>query len=232
MLRDAEGAEIQLPEGIQRMLMATLTSVAKNGEASIGRVPDELTSTVAADMLGVSRPILMKWVHEGRIDSFKVGSHARFKRADVMRLRDKRMAERRAAFEDFRAIRDRVEKLTHVMDEVIGDLTGDLPFSGTDAHDYPVHAAAVAGRADRVLTEYRATNFTTTPNEEYYEVIKPDDFFMLVTDSNPDCLLPITKIQFDYWSSRARGAQLDEALRQAQCPQFAGRVLDALRRLA
>lgn len=27
----------------------------------VGRMPEELTSTVAADLLGVSRPTLMKW---------------------------------------------------------------------------------------------------------------------------------------------------------------------------
>ena len=80
------------------MLLATLTSVAENGEATIGRLPDELTSTVAADILSVSRPTLMKWVRQGRIDSFKVGTHTRFKREDVLRLQAERMEERRAAF--------------------------------------------------------------------------------------------------------------------------------------
>ena len=99
-LVSADGNQIPLPPRIQAMLMATLASVADNGEATIGRLPDELTSTVAAEVLGVSRPTLMKWMREGRIDSFKVGSHTRFKREDVLKLRDERRREQEVAFDD------------------------------------------------------------------------------------------------------------------------------------
>ena len=98
VLRGPDGSEIELPDRIQKMLLGTLAAVAETGEASVGRVPEELTSTVAAEMLGVSRPTLMKWVGEGRIASFKVGSHTRFKRGDVFALREERAKERRAAF--------------------------------------------------------------------------------------------------------------------------------------
>lgn len=98
VLRGPDGSEIELPDRIQKMLLGTLAAVAETGEASVGRVPEELTSTVAAEMLGVSRPTLMKWVGEGRIASFKVGSHTRFKRGDVFALREERTKERRAAF--------------------------------------------------------------------------------------------------------------------------------------
>lgn len=102
VLRHADGSEIELPVSIQHMLMDTLESVAANGSASLRRMPEELTSTTAADVLSVSRPTLMKWVREGKIQCFKVGSHTRFKRADVVRLRDQRAAERQAAFEALR----------------------------------------------------------------------------------------------------------------------------------
>lgn len=98
VLRDPDGAEIQLPSRLQRMLLATLDAVAETGEASISRLPEELTSTVAAEILGISRPTLMKWAREGRLSGFKVGSHTRFKRDEVLALREKRKSERRAAF--------------------------------------------------------------------------------------------------------------------------------------
>lgn len=106
VLRAADGTEIELPERIQAMLLATLSSVAENGEATIGRLPDELTSTVAAHILSVSRPTLMKWVRQGRIDSFKVGTHTRFKREHVLRLQAERMEERRSAFAALREDED------------------------------------------------------------------------------------------------------------------------------
>lgn len=104
VLRDPDGREVVLTQGVQRALLAALASIAEHGEVTIGRVPDELTSTVAADMLGVSRPTLLKWSRDGVIDSFKVGTHTRFRREDVVRLRDERERERRRAFEELRSL--------------------------------------------------------------------------------------------------------------------------------
>lgn len=103
-MKTGDGTEIQLPHDVQEMLLKALASVARHGEVTIGRVPDELTSTVAADMLSVSRPTLMKWANEKKIDSFTVGTHTRFKRDEVLRLRSQRSVERRAAFEELRRL--------------------------------------------------------------------------------------------------------------------------------
>ncbi|MDU0347682.1 helix-turn-helix domain-containing protein [Actinomyces sp. MRS3W] len=104
VLRSSDGREVELTPNVQRALFAALAAIAEHGEVMIGRVPDELTSTVAADMLGVSRPTLLKWSRNGVLDSFKVGSHTRFRREDVVRLRDERERERRRAFEELRAL--------------------------------------------------------------------------------------------------------------------------------
>lgn len=103
ILRAADGEEVTLPANLQKMLLNTLASIADTGEVSIGRTPENLTSTVAADLLGVSRPTLMKWAREGEIDSFKVRTHTRFKRDEVLRVRTLRAQQRSAAFDDLRA---------------------------------------------------------------------------------------------------------------------------------
>lgn len=104
VLRDATGAEVALPAELQKTLLRALSAIAEHGSVSIAQMPDELTSTVAADLLGVSRPTLLRWAREGQIESFKVGSHARFRRADVLRLRQERERERRAAFQKLREL--------------------------------------------------------------------------------------------------------------------------------
>lgn len=101
-MRDDNGREVPLSPEVERMLLHALTSIASTGEVVIGQVPEELTSTAAADMLGVSRPTLMKWAREGRIDSFKVRSHTRFKREEVLRVQAERIAERKKAFGQLR----------------------------------------------------------------------------------------------------------------------------------
>jgi len=104
VLRFADGSVKELPASIQRMLLGALTSIAQQGSVTIGQLPESLTSTVAADLLGVSRPTLMKWVKEGRISSSKKGSHARFSRDEVLELRDRNAATRRAALDELRAL--------------------------------------------------------------------------------------------------------------------------------
>lgn len=103
VLRAADGEEITLPANLQKLLLSTLASIADTGEVSIGRTPEDLTSTVAADLLGVSRPTLMKWARQGEIDSFTVGTHTRFKRDEVLRVRTLRAQQRSAALDDLRA---------------------------------------------------------------------------------------------------------------------------------
>lgn len=46
----------------------------------------------------------MKWAKEQRLASFKVGTHTRFHREDVMAFKRKRDEERRAAFNELRAL--------------------------------------------------------------------------------------------------------------------------------
>lgn len=128
-------------------------------------------------------------------------------------------------------LRDRMDKIRDCVDEVLLTFPGDGPFTGVDEHDYHVHAAAIASRADLLLTDNKPSDFTDAPDEEPYEIYSADDFFMLVIQSNPRCLAPCTKAQFDYWSSRGRG-QLDDRLINAGRPNFAGEVRQALRTLA
>jgi excisionase family DNA binding protein len=102
VLRTAEGEEMELPADLQQILLHTLSSIAGDGQVTIGRMPEELTSTVAADLLGVSRPTLMKWARAGEIASFTVGSHTRFQRDEVLRVRALRARKRTAAHEALR----------------------------------------------------------------------------------------------------------------------------------
>ena len=100
--RSAEGEDVELPADLQQILLHTLTSIAGDSQVSIGRMPEELTSTVAAELLGVSRPTLMKWARAGEIESFTVGSHTRFQRDEVLRVRAQRADKRAAAHEALR----------------------------------------------------------------------------------------------------------------------------------
>lgn len=107
---DAKGRLVSLPLDVQRLISQVLTSVAQRGEVTISRVPEELTSTVAAEILGVSRPTLMKWAKEGAIATHKRGTHTRFKRDDVLKLKQQRAEKRLKAFGDWRAFEKENER--------------------------------------------------------------------------------------------------------------------------
>lgn len=103
---DKHGRPVQLSRDVQQLISQVLTSVAQRGEVTISRVPEELTSTVAAELLGVSRPTLMKWAREGRITTHKRGTHTRFKREDVLQLKSQRAEEHVKAFQEWRAFEE------------------------------------------------------------------------------------------------------------------------------
>ncbi|MHA6602109.1 helix-turn-helix domain-containing protein [Corynebacterium coyleae] len=98
-----DGDEVDLPKDVQKTVLAALQSIIENGEVAIMRMPAELTSTSAAEVLGVSRPTLMKWAKEGKVDSFKVGTHTRFNRGDILALRRALVKEQDDALEKLRS---------------------------------------------------------------------------------------------------------------------------------
>lgn len=98
-----------LPPEIGRILQQVLDVMSRGGSVTVSAVPDVLTTITAAEILGVSRPTLMKMINEGAIPSFKVGTHHRVKAEDVFAARATRRARQRAAFDELRELDDSIE---------------------------------------------------------------------------------------------------------------------------
>ncbi|QWW19511.1 helix-turn-helix domain-containing protein [Schaalia sp. 19OD2882] len=95
-----DGTSIDLPDELVGVVLSALRVVRDGGGFSIASMPEELTTSAAAHVLGISRPTLMKRVREGAIASHKVGTHTRFKASDILELRARqRAAQRRAVLE-------------------------------------------------------------------------------------------------------------------------------------
>ena len=89
-----------------KLVSRLLNDMASGRTVTVGALPDELTTTVAAEQLGVSRGTLMKWIESGELPSRKQGTHTRVSTADVLDLRRKRTAQQRKALEELLALED------------------------------------------------------------------------------------------------------------------------------
>lgn len=100
-LRLEDGQEIELPAELSKALIFALRGMTQ-GNVSMRAIPDELTTSTAASILGISRPTLMKMIEANEIPTTKVGSHHRLNAHDVFALRDHRKQARRKAFGELR----------------------------------------------------------------------------------------------------------------------------------
>ena len=108
--------------------------------------------------------------------------------------------------------------------DIVDDFDADIPYSGPDPGDLHVHAAAVACRAAFLVTD--DGGFARMAGDDQpYEVITADQFFVLVDDSAPHIVAEATRNQLRWWATnKKQKADLAEHLAAAGCPQFAARV--------
>lgn len=100
------GQDAALPVEVAKVFELVLEAMAEGRPVSVAAMPENLTTTAAAGLLGLSRPTLMKLVREGRIPAHKVGSHHRLRSADVMALKDELHLERQRAVFDVMDLED------------------------------------------------------------------------------------------------------------------------------
>lgn len=101
---DESGAPVDVPEQVYRLTREVLSIVAEGGTAAVVEIEHDLTTQTAADILGVSRPYLIKLLDQGEIPYYKVGSHRRLAVADVLAFKRHRDLERRAALTELTAL--------------------------------------------------------------------------------------------------------------------------------
>lgn len=106
--RDGQRATT-LPPEVGRVLQQVLDVVARGGIVTVGAVPEEITTSTAAGILGVSRPTVMKMIRDGVLPAHMVGTHHRLNSDDVYAVRRARRARERAALMALLEDDDRLE---------------------------------------------------------------------------------------------------------------------------
>ena len=94
------GRVIALPPELIQVLSAVITAMANGQAITIAPHHQVLTSQEAADILGVSRPTLIRLLDAGRIPYEQPGRHRRVLLKDILDYADERRHERREALDE------------------------------------------------------------------------------------------------------------------------------------
>src|ERR1700733_9404578 len=76
-----------LPAPAFKLLLEVLSQMARGHVVAVSAIEAELTTQQAAELLGVSRPHLVKLLEAGRVPFRKVGAHRRVKFSDLAAFR-------------------------------------------------------------------------------------------------------------------------------------------------
>jgi len=87
--------KIKIPLIALKLLAKILKETSKGKPISIVPIATEMTTQAAADLIGCSRPHLVKLLEEGKITYTKVGKHRRIRYEDVINYKKKMKAEQK-----------------------------------------------------------------------------------------------------------------------------------------
>ena len=97
------GAKIVLPVKALNLLSEILKAMSEGKPVSIVPIATEVTTQMAAELLGCSRPYLVKLLEEGKIEYTKVGKHRRIKYEDIVHYQQKMKEEQKQHLIDMMA---------------------------------------------------------------------------------------------------------------------------------
>lgn len=97
------GAKIVLPVKALNLLSEILKAMSEGKPVSIVPIATEVTTQMAAELLGCSRPYLVKLLEEGKIEYTKVGKHRRIKYEDIIHYQQKMKEEQKQHLIDMMA---------------------------------------------------------------------------------------------------------------------------------
>lgn len=108
-LSGPNGEQLVLPSEVFEVLRDVVEAMAQGQAVTIAPVHQRLTTQEAAELLGVSRPTVVKLLESGEIPFEQPGRHRRIRLADVLAYRERASVERRAALDRMVEIADEAD---------------------------------------------------------------------------------------------------------------------------
>ncbi len=100
MLTDARGEPVELPDSLRDLLLRGVHELRRGNRVSLLSFGRLLTTQQAAELLGMSRPYLVRLLEQGEVPFEKVGTHRRVRLDDVLAFRRARSDRRRDALRE------------------------------------------------------------------------------------------------------------------------------------
>ena len=110
---DVDLSTMTAPE-VFEVLRDVVDAMAQGQAVTIAPVHQRLTTQEAADLLGVSRPTVVKLLESGEIPFEQPGRHRRVRLADVLAYRERASVERRGALDRMVEARQAVQKALRI----------------------------------------------------------------------------------------------------------------------
>lgn len=95
---------VEIPAAAAQLLVSLLAEMAKGNAVTLIPIHAELTTQRVADLLGVSRPYVVKEIEERRLPGYKVGKHRRVKFEDLIAYKQRMDADRQNALDELSAL--------------------------------------------------------------------------------------------------------------------------------
>lgn len=110
------GDRTELPVELYRILRQVVEALQRGLAVTVAPQTMTMTTQEAADLLGVSRPTVIKLLSEHQIPHERVGSHRKILLRDLLEYRERRRAEQYAALEATAIDVDDEEDITNKLD--------------------------------------------------------------------------------------------------------------------
>jgi excisionase family DNA binding protein len=97
---DDDSITVEIPAAAAQLLAHLLAEMASGNAVTLMPIHAELTTQRVADLLGVSRPFVVKEIEAGRLPARKVGTHRRVLFKDLAAYRRRSELGRQAALDE------------------------------------------------------------------------------------------------------------------------------------
>lgn len=114
----APGDRVELPAEVYRVLRQVVEAMQHGLAVTVAPLTQTLTTQQAADLLGVSRPTLVKLLGEGAIPFERAGTHRRILLRNLLDYREQRRARQYAALEATAVDLDDEDDLGEVLEQL------------------------------------------------------------------------------------------------------------------